>query len=212
MLRDDAIDLVAYRLGNRTDLDARILAEMKLTQAMLENNWQSSEMPWFLLNELGEQASTTTVNGQERLEVPEDFLREPEDGALWVQDTDSRWYGLCKYDLDYLRKHTSSSGLPRGYALTGKYFRFYPVPDAEYPIRMLYYAADTVLDSNVENNWLKYAPELLIAATGARIAFYIQNKLVAELFLKQRDTAIQAVINASTARDVANRQEFMGVE
>jgi len=212
MLRDEAVDIIADRLGNRTDLDTRIIAEMQLSQTMLEQTWGATDMPWFLLKELGEQASTSTVAGQERLEVPSDFLREPEGGALWVQDTDGTWSGLCKHDIDFLRKHESATGLPRGYALVGKYFRFYPTPDAAYSVRMLYYASDTVLSSNVTNSWLTYAPELLIASTGARIAYYIQDQQVAQLFLAQREIAFRAVISASIARDSANRQEFMGVE
>lgn len=205
MQRDEAVTIVARRLGNRTDLNSAIIAEMQLAQSTFEHHWPSDTYPWFLLTE---SASTSTNTDDERVQLPSDFIQEVEEAALWIQQDDGSYLEMCKYDLDTLRRAEPASGRPRKYAVLGQYIHFWPVPDSTYAIKMIYVAEDTVLDSNVENKWLKYAPELLIAATGLRMAAYVQNKIVMDLFLQQQGELIRTLVHDSLDRSLTNRRLY----
>jgi hypothetical protein len=200
MLRDTAVNLIARRLGNRTDLNDSIIAELQFVQELLENR---EYLPWFLLSEL---ASTSTVADEERLALPSDFLMEYEQGALWYYSASSetKWTPLVKRPIEDLKGAFDSSGAPQYYALANGYFRLGPVPDAVYNIKMLYYKRDEGLDTNIENNWLKYAPALMVAMTGVQVATYIQNERMIQVFAAALQRAEVEFYNALEARKHAN--------
>lgn len=214
MTRDEAVALVKGRLSNRkdADLDPLIVAEMKLAQIKLES---ALTLPWFLLSEMSE---TTTDIGDERVELPEDFLREPEEEtALWRYDTDSsndKWKELSKDAYDKLKVKHDETGAPLAYALVGNYFRLKPTPDKEYPIRMIYYKRDQSLDSGAtENKWLKNTPDLLIAETGFVIASqYLKDQESALIFSEQLKEARTRYSSFWTAREQAGRSYTKGDE
>jgi hypothetical protein len=209
MLRDEVVTLLGYRLGSRTDLNDRIIAEMAYVQTFnLEGT--GAFLPWFLETEI---ATITTIADEERTVLPDDFLAEVEDQALWLYDEDSAapWTELRKNDYDYLRVKYPVAGLPKQYALIGDYFALFPVPDDSYTIKMRYYAKDESLASeNIENKWLKHAADLVLAETGAVMAQHLMNfDLVAKF---QQDAAIarQRLYTKHEARRHSNRTYSMG--
>ena len=207
MLRDAAVSLIALRLGNRTDLNDQIIAEMQLVQETLE---RSPLMPFFLLTEM---ATAQTVTDIERVALPTDFLQEYEAGALWyyAASGDTLWTPLIKRALEDFKGAELTSGAPQYYAVTGEYFRIAPIADAAYDIKMLYYAQADVLDTNIENGWLKYAAEWIIAETGTRIAAYIQNDKMISVFMQNAQTAKDAFWRYNEERKHSNqdyRMEF----
>ena len=180
MTRTEAIALLAFRLGQRTDLDAAILAEMVLTQSVLEQEGDS--IPWFLVSEM---SSASTVVGEERIATPTDFLGLLEEEPMWVFDAAATptWSALLKTSYVAMVQRFPLLGKPRCFDLAGDYFLLRPIPDAVYGLRLRYAAADVSVSASAgENNWLRYAPDLLIAETGAVMAGkYLQNpKLRAE--------------------------------
>jgi hypothetical protein len=185
MLRSTVVSLIAQRLGNRTDLDAQIISELQLTQDTLE---RADMLPFFLLTEF---VATVTVAAEERLKLPDDFLKEYEEGALWYYDATSasQWAPLKRSSMEQLKGAFTTEGYPQYYALAGNYFRLAPVPDEVYSVKMLYYAQDTVLSTDVENQWLKYCPEWILSETGARMAAYIQNDKMAATFMQNAQMA-----------------------
>jgi len=208
MDRDTAVATIARRLGNRTDLTRLgIVDEMQLAQTRLEN--EILEIPWFLLSEVSQ--ATTTVD-EERLEIPSDFLKEHEEGTLFLYDSslDDPWVGLEKHDWDDIVAKYTTTGQPKVYALVGKYFRLGPVPDAAYEMKMIYFKHDTVLSTNIENLWLEHVPELLIAETGKIIAENIVNDKAYARFSNDRTTAMTALMKTNVARQMANREYYMG--
>jgi len=165
MLRDDAVAIVKRRLGNRIGtLDAAIIDEMKLAQTIFEHD---AFLPWFLLTEL---TTISTVASQERIAVPTNFLRETERGGFLIMDAENTWQQVLKDDYSALRAVNQSEGLPTHYALTGVNFRLFPTPDQAYVLNLIYFAQDAVLSTNVENQWLKWAPDLFIAQTAFQMA------------------------------------------
>lgn len=208
MLRDAAVNLIALRLGKRTDLNDQIIAEMQLVQEVLE---RGELMPFFLLSEM---ATTSTTAEDERLVLPGDFLQEFEEGALWYQDEDEQWYPLQRAALEEIKGAfdvDSSTGYPQYYSLMDNYFRLAPVPDAAYVIKMVYYAQDTVLATNIENNWLKYATEWFITEVGVRVAAYIQNDKMVNVFTQNVQAAKDRFWRFNESRKHSNqdyRMEF----
>lgn len=208
MLRDTAVSIIAQRLGNRTDLDAKIVTEMQLVQDTLE---RAELLPFFLLTEM---ATTQTTAGEERVAIPSDFLKEFEEGALWYYNSGESpsWKPLARKNIQDVKGAFTSdeeTGAPQYYTLTGNYYRIAPVPDDVYILKQFYYAKDTVLSSNVENNWLKFAAEWFICETGVRISAYIQNDKMVQLFARDLAKAKDAFWRYNEGRKHSNQDYRM---
>ena len=207
MTRDEVVRLLGFRLESREDLAERIHAEMDFVQTTIleEHEW----LPWFLESELAE-ASTTP--GEWRVSVPEDFLIEMEPASLWIVDAEGVRHELIKKDMDVATRIAPGTGLPKYYSLQGDYFYFAPVPDAAYPLQMLYYAQDTRMSlANVETKWLKYAADLVIACVGREVAEkHIQNDALAASFANDIGPAWARLLNKQQARIEINQSRSMG--
>ena len=141
---------------------------------------------------------------------------EYEDGTLEyynsAADAEGRYVKLVKDDLDALRlRYGESVGAPKAYALVGEYFHIFPLADAVYPIKLHYYRSQTALTTNIENNWLKYAADLLIAETGAVMAVqYLQNSALSDTFRAQANTARARLRTYDEARKHVGMNYQMG--
>jgi len=208
MYRSEAINLISSRLGQRSGLDNQIKTEMLLAQTELE---RSPWLPWFLL---AEDTNLTTVAEQRTVDVPSDFLMEYEDIPIYLTDTDGEEYQLTKDDYDALASDTyiEDSGRPTHYDLVGAKWYFFPEPDAAYSLRVFYYAAAQTLDQeeDLENAWLAYAPDLLIAKTGLAMARFLRDNAAIQLFAADLQKAEQRILQLDTARKEAARAVFMG--
>lgn len=213
MLRDDAVALIRTRCSNRaTDvlLEQTIVAELKMAQTELES---ALVLPWFLLTEI---ETAETIAHDERLKIPSDFIREPEEEtSLWyykVSDEGDPWKELDKDAYDKLKvKYSAQEGEPKAYALVGSYFRLKPTPDAIYPIKMIYYGRDVPLATNIENKWMKQCPDLMIAKAGLIIASQIvKDADAATGFARSLDEASGRYARLWEARDHTGRDYQMG--
>jgi hypothetical protein len=208
MLRDTAVSIIAQRLGQRTDLTAAIIVEMQLQQdTALERNGKFT--PWFLLSEW---SSANTVANEERVPLPTDFLMEADEYPFQIY-LDPTWTNLVKTGYDYARKTYPEPGQSKLYAMGDGYFYLFPNPDQIYPIRMKYYKKGLdITASNIENAWLKYAPDLVIAQTGEVMARqYTQNMQLAETFKAQAIEAFNSLYSQHVAREEVNRERKMVV-
>jgi len=167
MTRDEAVTRMRRKLAFNNSLNATVLVDaLKDAQLSLE---KEPELPYFLRTEY---TSISTVASEERIPLPAlpdapEFLMIVEDSALWRFDSteDKQWKEIVKCDLDALRRlyAESDEDEPRAYALDGLYFRVFPAPDKAYTLKMIYYGKDLLLDTNIENEWLKHFPFLLIS-------------------------------------------------
>ena len=203
MTRDEAVALIRKRMSRFTTnavLDGYIVDEMKAYQQKLE---EKPFLPWFLLEE---SSSISMTIGEERVPLPSDFLKEEEGDALWLEDAQGTEYRLEKNDYDYMRKRYTANARPVNYAIIGPYFRLRPKPDIAYTLRMIYFKNDAVLTTNIENQWLKYASDLMIAGTGVVIASqYTKDMKSAQMFMEQEAEAYRDLISTDQARKDANR-------
>lgn len=209
MTRTEAVAVIARRLGNKAGVDTQIIDELKLAQTMLEHG---PELPWFLLKA---SSGLVTVANTQTVAVPSDFLREyDETGGLRVLDpTDSnKPKQLEKEDYQTLRNSTwlEETGLPTHYALVGRSWYLFPKPDAVYSLEELYYGQDNLLTTDIENDWLKEAPDLLIASAGLPIAMFLRDKDAVSLFSDMLKISYDRLQQENTARSVAAMAQFMG--
>ena len=208
MTRDDAIAIIQQQLGFRTDLNSVIITNMKLAQRTLE---MSPTKPWFLLSELQTKRTTPT---DDRVALPDDFLIEAENMVVKYipDDEDSDPVPLEKYDYDQLAADFAEEepGEPQAYAIQGNYLRIFPLPDDDYLLQIMNYQFDTVLDSNVENGFLKWIPSLLIGAAGLLVARAARDKDAIAAFQEMWATGMKILYAHNEAREHANRSYQKG--
>lgn len=207
MTRDDVVRLLGWRLGDRSDMQERILREMDFIQTTVleENEW----MPWFLESEW---ASAQTTVGEARVPLPTDFLVEIEESHLYISKDGGEEKRLVKKDMDTAKSLRPGSGQPEYYAISGGYFYFYATPDYAYDLRMRYYAKDALMSAaNVETLWLKHASDLVMALVGEAIAGkHIQNLQQAAAFQADAQKAWNRLLTKHTALNELNMARALG--
>lgn len=209
MTRDDAVTRIQHTLGFRTDKITEIINALQDAQVLLE---RGATLPWFLQTEV---SSVVTVANVERVTIPSDFLREWEEDPLWyfVAGTggdDDAWTELAKEDLAFLRDAYPGSGEPIAYALDIKYFRIFPTPDAIYTLKMVYYKTDAVLSTNIENQWLKYFPYLMIGEAGRLFSPGLRDKDAMAQFSRWAAEGRAQMLIENEARIHSSRRYVMG--
>jgi len=215
MTRDDAIELILARLGQRQNdeaLQSAAVLEMNLAQKQLE---RGAFKPWFLLSELRD---TVTQAGEERLALPADYLQEAENGALWLVQNGVRTE-LVKTDYELGLQQYPNAGVPKKYSLNGKYLRLHPTPDAVYSLQSQFFVSQPLITvaynptvhGTDTNAWLTYAEDWLIAETGkALAAAYTRDTELAVIFGGMATEARTRVMTDTVAREEANYQRSMG--
>lgn len=218
MTRDEAVAMIKLQLGFRSNQDANIILCLKLAQTQLE---LQPTKPWFLISE---DSYAFTTPDEERVALPTDFLQEVDEAVLRYvpEDADSPAdeVDLVKEDYDTLRANYrgwtdtttgESSGAPQAYCILDGYFRIFPLPDTLYRLRMIYYAKATVLDTNVENGWLKYAPLLIMGKAGQMIAGGpLRDSEAMKVFQGWEAQGSLALAGQVVSRDMSNRRLQMG--
>lgn len=207
MLRDSLFALLGMRLGNRADLIPRMGLEVQfLQESILE---QHEWLPWFLETEV---TSTLTVPGEERVQLPADFLAEIEDQALWLYPDvgPSVCIPLRKMPYDEMIVRYRGSGRPVAYSISGKYFILAYIPDRAYTLKMRYMAKDVILDSNIQNKWLTYAADVVIAELGVIMAEkHMQHFELAATFRADAKAAWAKLYATHIARTEVNQNRVM---
>ena len=216
MTRDEAVAIIQQQLGFRTTLSSEIVTNLKLAQTQLE---AGPTKPWFLVSE---DSYTDTEIGEQRIPFPTDFLEETDDAVFrYVPDEPSvsdPEVDLKKDIYDTLRRNYMDvttgmieEGPPEAYAALGEYFRIFPIPDAAYRLRMIYYKQDTVLSSNVENGWLKWNPFILIGKAGNMIAGGpLRDATAMQIFSQWEAEGHITLQRQNVAREMANRDMQVG--
>ena len=219
MDRDTAIALIASRCGGRTDLssDGTILAELQYTQDVLEKGeTKRDELPWFLLSDIFNSADDLSNDSSQldTIQFPSGFLREAPEGTLWLYDSTASqvWTKLTKKSsvedvLESRGDNASSDNTdPLIYAVAKDRLVLGPTyPSSVKTFKWLYYKADTVLSTNIENNWLKYASEMMINHVCVKLArFNLQEETLAATFEAEYEKAAQEVWNETRARLLNN--------
>lgn len=210
MILSEALTILKFRLGSRTDADLDTIIPVEMTQAQFELE-NSGEPPWFLLTD---DVDLATVANQRYVNPPADFLLESDDNKIWYIDSSGGQNKLDKGEFDAsLEYWGADTGAPAGYALLGTRFELFPLPDAVYTLRLKYYAADTTpstLAVGATNLWLTHAPDLLLARTGRRMATYLRDSELVKVFSGEEMVAQNRIMVLSAARIEVNRSRSKG--
>lgn len=207
MTRDEAVSLIQQQLSFRTDQSTNVVTYLQLAQQTLE---KSPALPWWLKSE---RSTIATTSGEQRIQVPSDFLREDDDSQLAYipTSTDSDIVHLKKDSVAELEAmYQRTTGAPEAYALDGMYFRIFPTPDAAYTIRMVYFKRDTVLTTNVENKWLQHLPYLLMGVAGGMMASALRDKTAQATFQGWAAEGYKLLLTENVARETANMDMQIG--
>lgn len=220
MTRDEAVDIIMKRLGNRTDTSLRddIIAEMVVTQAtLLEGGpW----LPWFLIKQDTLSLSADAYS----VALPTDFLQEWEDGGLYHFDASASsgsnpWTLLIRDDWDVIENTyaNTTTGKPTHYDIVGNNILVAPTADVAYTLYYRYFGADDTLEgtygdaNNVENEWLKYAQDWFMGEVGVVIAGqYLQSDTMLKIFSVQAQIGRNRVRALDISRAESNKRRAMG--
>lgn len=210
MLRDIAVARVKQMLGFKQNLDAEIVQAMLEVQDQIE---VEPELPWFLRFV---DDTLVTVIDNHQLAVPASFIRDAEEDFR-VTDAEGESSSLVRDTKGYLSiryqdMNGIEEGVPKKYALINRVWWFYPRPDAAYVLSNTYYKKDDTLATNIENKWLKYLPEILIARSGLMIAGALRDPKGIELFNGLNSFATAKLHQMTTADDQAGKKPVIGGE
>jgi hypothetical protein len=218
MTRDEAVTLVKNRLSRSTDttLDASIVLEMRYVQEQILEKLPN--LPWFLISD---EIAMATVVGNPAVAVPtnvgsvtgRDFLREVEGETIQIQEpTDSTWSGIGKDNLGAIRTaYGDTPGKPKKYALVNTNFLLYPISDVIYSLKTRVYLREPRLTTNIENGWLLWAADLVIAETRFIIASdYLHDIDLAAKAEKAANIARAQLFVTNEAREHAAQNYSMG--
>ena len=215
MTRDEAVAIIQQQLGFRTDLTAVIITNLKLAQVQLEGG---PTKPWFLVSE---RMTKRTTADDSRVAVPESMLQQVDMASVrFLPDdtmTDLKQVTLKKNDYDVLMENYKDvdtggvlTGSPAAYALQGEYFHIFPTPDDQYLLQITIFQQDTVLNSNIENGWLKWAPFTLIGKAGWLVASATRDKDAQAAFKLIEQEGRLAIAGQDIARDMSDQTPQIG--
>ena len=216
MNRDTAVELVEFRLGNREGTyTSQIIKEMKAAQSFVESR---PLLPWFLLvqeESLFTTASTSTValpSTTPTNSVRGGFLLEDEYSRMFIDDGSEVFTRVEKGDYDTLRGFSAltGTGKPERYAVQGTDLHFFPQPDNRYELDFFYYQQDKILSSNIENEWLKRAPEVLITQTIMQMFSYLKPAEQQAKAIGEADRALKIMDDRDEARRQAALDNVLG--
>jgi hypothetical protein len=235
MDRDSAISRIANKVGFRTDINPLITTALQDVQDELE---RSIDLPWFLTNEntpfVINPANPPVATPQE-YPLPTGFIRETDvhDGNLRFQQTApgptlflekmdlmpaenyffgrrvSRWNENVEIVVQEDTQFTP--GTPMVYVLRENTVRIYPGPDKQYTLTWDFFAHDTALNGgNVTNQWLTFAPWLLISKAGLLVATDLKDTEAVQYFSGIEQSAMRSYAAVKYEREVAGRRFAMG--
>jgi hypothetical protein len=207
MVRDELVELLSWRLGDRDDMSERIIAEMQYTQEyQLEANiW----LPWFL--EVDSVGLTVTA-GVPYMDLPVDFLREIE-GHFPRVYVSGQSINLTKADLTTAEIWATGTGIPKYYSIMGNQMSLSPIPDQNYSIDWRYYGKSIPIHStNEATPWLVHAGDLVLALVGQVVASkHLRDVKIAGEFANDAVFAWARLEGAQMERREVNLERAMGM-
>jgi hypothetical protein len=200
MDRDTAVARIQQKLGFRSDLVTPIQNALNDAQLELEN---SQSLPWFLLQE--DEPFTITPPSPAtatplQVTLPTGFIKESDDEegnlryqqqtpgpSVYIQKMDLKqadiyffsrrlvWYD-DNVEIIQAEDTNFTAGVPIAYVLRKNVVQIYPGPDQVYNLLWSYYTHDQALNGgNLTNQWLTFAPWLVIGRAGMLISADVRD-------------------------------------
>lgn len=214
MTLDDMKNLLAGRLGQRTDIDTMIYSEIRQAQRVLET---TPPYPWFLLDRNDVDLDITDPTDPYGSRVPDEFIEMADDIVYLLKKTDDTAYYAEPFKVyGGYREHISTMGQdklgkPKNFTLYSQYIEFFPKPDVNYTISYFYYRKDNeLLNPASYNLWSTRASDLLVAEAGWHVARNIRDAQRASEFGQDRAEARRRIAQETTSRLESMRRAVIG--
>lgn len=170
----------------RSDLTVQIPDFIRLAEIRLRRDLRIRQMM--------SAATTTTTGGDATVALPSDFLEVRD---LVVQTNPVRPVNYISPSVFSRNARVTESGVPLDYTILATEFKFAPVPDTNYTIEIVYYAAPPYLtDSNSSNVFLANCPDLLLYAALGEAEPYLMNDARIQVWAAMYDRGL-ASLNTS---------------
>jgi hypothetical protein len=170
----------------RSDLTVQIPDFIRLAEIRLRRDLRIRQMM--------SAATTTTTGGDATVALPSDFLEVRD---LVVQTNPVRPVNYISPSVFSRNARVTESGVPLDYTILATEFKFAPVPDTNYTIEIVYYAAPPFLtDSNSSNVFLANCPDLLLYAALGEAEPYLMNDARIQVWAAMYDRGL-ASLNTS---------------
>lgn len=207
MLRDVAVTRIQDGLGFRSDLSDKIILRMQESQRDLE---RGKTLPRFLLVE---DATLSLVANTNLITLPTDFLRRADQSITYTNTLLSpsvRTVPWRSFDEANSQWGDADASGPQAAVLRAATIRIFPTADRDYSLVWSYYKKAEVLTSNLENEWLANAPELLIGDAGMRMAKDLRNQTAVALFKDMYSQARQTWFAETVQADLDDEPLILG--
>lgn len=149
----------------RTDLTAQIPDFIRFAELRLRRELRIRQML--------KTVTTTTTGGDPTVALPSDFL---ETRDFYVSTNPIQPLTFSSPAIFSRNTNTTQSGKPLNYTILASEFKLSPVPDSNYTLEMLYYAAPVFMDDTVSSNaFMANAPDALLYAALLEAEPYLMN-------------------------------------
>jgi len=175
---------------NRSDLTAVIPTFIQLAESQINRDIRHYKM---------ETRSTATIDaGDQYSQVPADWM---ETIRMSIQGTGTTVVNLISRDAmaDKRAGAEDMAGRPEYYAHADGQFNFYPTPDADYTLELLYFAKVPDLASNSDNWLLDDSPDVYLYGSLMHSAPYLQEDARITVWAQLYSAAV-ARLNESSDR------------
>ena len=167
----------------RSDLTAMIPDFIKLAETRLRRELRIRQML--------KVVTTTTTAGDATVELPSDFLQMRD---LHINTNPIQTIEYLSPSNFYRNTYSAISGLPRQYTVLAQEFQFAPLPDGEYTLQMMYYAAPPYLSStNTSNVFLTNCLDLLLYGALGEAEPYLMNDARLAIWAQLYDRGLSAL-------------------
>ena len=169
---------------NRDDLTSVIPTFISLAEAGMKRSMRNWRM---------ENRATATLDSQYEA-LPARFI-----APIRLSITSGTTYELSAISqadiADMREKSNNVTGRPRYYALTQGELEFYPTPDGQYTLEMVYYEAPEALSDTVSSNWvLANFPDLYLYGSLLHSAPYLSDDGRTQIWSSLYQSALEAVL------------------
>jgi hypothetical protein len=125
------------------------------------------------IRQMMKSATTTTTGGDATVALPPDFLEARD---LIVQSNPVRVITYVSPSVFSRNTRSTESGVPVDYTILATEFKFAPIPDTNYTLEILYFAApDYLSNTNTSNVFLAVCPDLVLYGALIEAEPYLMN-------------------------------------
>lgn len=173
----------------RTDLTTQIPDFIRFSELRLRRELRIRQML--------KTVTTTTTGGDPTVALPSDFL---ETRDFYVSTNPIQPLTFSSPAIFSRNTNTTQSGKPLNYTILASEFKLSPVPDSNYTLEMLYYAAPVFMDDTVSSNaFMANAPDALLYAALLEAEPYLMNDARINTWGSLYDRAISTLTKSDEA-------------